>query len=132
MRTHLRRDVAQKSCPTSNRGQLRVLLYRGRKIGYILSILQLRALLKTGLWSGHFFGRRRAEDVFAFHEFFIVFVLVFCKLPEIIKIQRFQRDCSMKVNTVKTGTIRNYKIVKKRLTVEWVQLTERPPHVTTK
>ena len=54
----------------------------------------------------HFLGRGRAEDVFAFHEFWIFFDSVFCKMPEMIKIQLFQRDCSIKVNTVKTGTIR--------------------------
>ena len=69
MRTHLRRDLAQKSGPTPNWDQFRVLLYRGRKNWLYFEHLQLRTLLKTGLWLGHFLGRGCAVDVFAFHEF---------------------------------------------------------------
>ena len=36
MRTHLRRDVAQKSGPTPNRDQLRVFYNADEKTGYIL------------------------------------------------------------------------------------------------
>ena len=53
------------------------------KTDYILSILLLRTLLKIDLCWDHFLGRRRTEDVFAFHEFSIFFDSVFCKMPEI-------------------------------------------------
>ena len=46
------------------------------KTGYILNILLLKTLLKSCLCWDDFFGHGRAEEVFAFHEFFIESVAV--------------------------------------------------------
>ena len=73
MRTHLQRDVAPKSGPTRRQNCSTVYFpivienYQNVTSFFIRVIKKL--LIVPGLAWDHFFGRRRAEDVFAFHEF---------------------------------------------------------------
>ena len=106
MRTHFRCDPAQKMDPTTNQFSIGFSVVKCSKYNHFFIRCIKVLLIDRGLPWDDFFGRGRAEDVFAFHEFSIFFDSVFCKIPEMIKIQLFHCDCSIKVNTVKTGTIR--------------------------
>ena len=64
MRTHLRRDAAQKSDPTPNREQLRVFYNADKKkTDYILIFFNYYSKVHSTGILPTFWVRRRAEDV---------------------------------------------------------------------
>ena len=85
------RKLPQKVSRETSELQYCVLSYSNWKLSKYNQFFHPRykkLLIDPGLAWDHFFGRRRAEDVFAFHEFYIFFDLVFCKMPENIMRQQ--------------------------------------------
>ena len=131
MRTHLRRDVAQKSGPTPNREQLRVFYNADEKTGYILiNFNYYRKVHSTAILTsrGTLFGAMSRRRYVRISRVFISF-----SRGLLLRLS-YDVDSTIPARLLHKTQHCNFwdtSFTRTLLTVEWVQLTQRAPHMGT-